>query len=101
MKRNMRNILSFTLLYFIASFCHAVIFADVESYELMPVEFNRQVKIISEKVTINNFRTEVEIEISCEGSADLEAKIICNPCGYGRSYTDMLIPKDFEICQKI
>lgn len=97
MELNMRNILSFILLYFIAFFCHAVNLGDVEAYELMPVEFNRQVKIISEKVTINNFRTEVEIEISCESSAALEASIVCKPYGYGRSYTDMLIPNDFEI----
>ena len=93
----MKKGLSFFLLIFFALFCHAINFEDVEAYELMPVEFNRQVKILSEKVSINDFKTEVEIEISCEGSTDLEAKIICKPSGHGRSYTDMLIPKDFEI----
>ena len=97
MELNMKKVLSFILLNFIAFFCHAVSFEDAESYELLPVEFNRQVKIISEKVSINNFKTEVEIEVFCEDSAVLEASIVCKPCGYGRSYTDMMIPKDFEI----
>lgn len=47
----MKKGLSFFLLIFFALFCHAINFEDVEAYELMPVEFNRQVKILSEKVT--------------------------------------------------
>ena len=97
MELNMKKVLSFILLNFIAFFCHAVSFEDAESYELLPVEFNRQVKILSEKVSINDFKTEVEIEVFYEDSAVLEASIVCKPCGYGRSYTDMMIPKDFEI----
>lgn len=92
-----KRTLSSILLHLVILSCFAVTFEDVEAYELMPVEFNRKVKILSEKVSINDFKTEVEIEISCEDLAGLEASIVCKPCGYGRSYTDMLIPKDFEI----
>ncbi len=93
----------FVFLGFITStFGYSIDFESIESYELMPVDFKANVDILSETVCINNLKTEIEIELLINPNQNsdntyISAEIQCIPKGHGRSYTDMLIPKDFEI----
>lgn len=97
-----RRVLLFIFSFSTSVFCYSIDFESVESYELMPINFKQDVTIISEIVHINNLKTEIEIQLLPNSNSNsdntyIEAEIECFPKGYGRSYTNMLIPKDLEI----
>ena len=97
-----KRVLLIFLGFLTIAFGYSIDFESVESYELMPIDFKQNVIIISETVSINNLKTEIEIELLINPNQNsdntyIAAEIQCIPKGHGRSYTDMLIPKDFNI----
>ncbi|MCR5437337.1 MAG: YARHG domain-containing protein [Treponema sp.] len=95
----MKKIYFFFFLFFTSCYCFAFDFGLVESFELYPVQFDKNVNVISEKVKIHDLKTEIEMELSSlnKKQEEIVCTIVCEPKGYGRSYTDMLIPYGLEI----
>lgn len=95
----MKKVLCILILLFNAFLCFSYEIDYVESFQLSKINFSQEINILSENLLIHEFETEVNLEIEPVQNINekIECIIFCEPKGNGRSYTDTMVPIDFEV----
>lgn len=96
---NMKKVLCILILLFNAFLCFSYDIGYVESFNLSKIQFIQEINISSEIITVHELETEVNLEIEPiqNISVNVECIIYCQPRGNGRSYTDTMVPIEFEV----
>lgn len=95
----MKKVLCILILLFNAFLCFSYDIGYVESFNLSKIQFIQEINISSEIITVHELETEVNLEIEPiqNISVNVECIIYCQPRGNGRSYTDTMVPIEFEV----
>lgn len=100
MELKIKKIFLQLIIFTLCNLCFCYELGD-NSFVLRPLQFNQNVNIVSENIFINDFKTEVQVNLTVSeknrNNPHLETIIYCKPKGIGKTSADMLIPGEFRV----